>query len=102
MNSRTRKLVPQHREATRIAAESRCLICDAYGCEPAHFPTHRGMAGGKAGWSREEWVPLDRDCHDLIDRRLGVSAAIEERRIMALLMLEERAPKWWRGTDGTT
>jgi len=35
-------------------------------------------------------------CHDLIDRRLGVSDLIETERQLALLKLEKRAPEFWR------
>jgi hypothetical protein len=95
MNSRARKQAPAHREATKLAAESDCLICGVFGCVPAHFPRHRGLGGGHAGWDRTEYVPLCTPCHDLIDRRLGASAAIEERRIVALLRLEGKAAEWW-------
>lgn len=83
-----------HREATKLAAGSDCLLCGHPGCVPAHYPTHRGMGGAKAGWERTEWVPLCTPCHDLIDRRLGVSAAIEGRRTAALQLLEQRVVKW--------
>jgi len=93
--TKRRKVDPLHRAATLLAAESDCLLCERPGCEPAHWPTHRGMGGGKVGWERTAWVPLDHNRHDLIDRRLGVSTAIEERRTVALLRLKEKAAEWW-------
>jgi hypothetical protein len=94
-----RKVDPLHRLATRIAAESDCLLCEHPGCVPAHWPRHRGSGGAKAGWERREWLPLCAPCHDLVDRRLGVSTAIEERRTVALLRLEQLAPVYWAGVE---
>ena len=93
--AKRRKVDPLHRAATLLAAESDCLLCEYPGCVPAHWPTHRGIGGANAGWERTEWLPLCTPCHDLIDRRLGVSVAVEERRIVALLRLEDKAAEWW-------
>ena len=84
-----------HRVATAQARESRCLICKSLGCVPAHYPTHRGMGGGKAGWKPKEWVPLCVEHHDLIDGRLGVSAKVESRRNIVLALLPAVAKKYW-------
>jgi len=99
--TKRRKVDPLHREATKLAAESDCLLCGHPGCVPAHWPRHRGMGGANAGWERTEWVPLCREHHDLVDGRLGVSDAVEVRRGMALLSLERRAAEWWTGQRGT-
>lgn len=88
MNARTRRLRGDHRRATREAAEMSCLICEKPGCVPAHWPTHRGMGGGKAGWRREEWIPLCCAHHDLVDGRLGVSATIEAERRLAIAVIK--------------
>lgn len=93
--AKRRRVDPLHREATKLAAASDCLLCGRTGCAPCHWPKHRGMGGANAGWERTEWVPLCPFHHDLIDRRLGVSAAVEARRIAALRLLEQRAAKWW-------
>jgi hypothetical protein len=90
VNSRRRELDKAHRIATRQAAESPCLVCGLYPSVPAHYPTHRGFGSGKAGWERHEWIPLCRYHHDLIDRRLGVSAGVEQERRIALAIVERR------------
>jgi hypothetical protein len=46
------------------------------------------MGGGKAGWEPDEWIPLCVHHHDLIDKRLGVSARIEAERLAAILVIE--------------
>ena len=108
MNSRTRSQQEAHKEATRITSESHCLVCGAYGCEPAHFAVidgeprsgHRGMGGGKSSWQWGSWIPLCPtwsvgQCHDLIDRRLGVSERVEKRRQEALAALVVSALSFW-------
>jgi hypothetical protein len=63
---------------------------------PAHWdrinnkPRHRGMGGGKAGWDRNEWIPLCADCHDLCDRRAGVSEKVDVARGFALQTIQRR------------
>lgn len=68
-----------HKEASRAAAESACLLCGRTGsCVPAHFPKHTGMGGGKDKWNPELWVPLCGQpgaCHDLVDGRNGIGSA---------------------------
>jgi hypothetical protein len=58
------------------------------------------MGGGKSDWSWGKWIPLCptwsvHRCHDLIDRRVGVSGGIEEKRQKALALLVERVPGFW-------
>lgn len=78
-----------HREASRLAAECRCLACHrAAPSEPCHWPTHRGMGGGKAGWDVTEWVPLCRRCHDILDDRAGVSRQFEKDKTYITLLIE--------------
>ena len=55
--------------------ERDCLVCGDFPSERCHYPTHRGMGGGKAGWADSEWVPLCQDCHDALDGKNGASAA---------------------------
>ena len=78
-----------HAEATRLAAESKCVLCHDTPCEPCHWPTHRGMGGAKAGWERREWVPLCRYHHTLIDKTQGVSKAKEFERSLAIQIIRE-------------
>ena len=58
---------------------------------PAHWPRHRGMGAGHAGWAYTEWVPLCPSCHDLVDGRLGMTDA----RARARERLADLAPRWW-------
>jgi|WetSurMetagenome_2_1015567.scaffolds.fasta_scaffold431227_1 hypothetical protein len=108
MNSRTKAQQADHAEATAFCAKANCLVCGAHGCVPAHIAIvdgevrsgHRGMGGGKSDWQWGSWVPLCatwsvHQCHDLVDRRLGVSERIEEKRQAALAKLVERAPVFW-------
>lgn len=85
-----------HKQATQICAESECLLCDVIGCVPAHYPRHRGMAGGHAGWSIGEWIALCPYHHDLVDGRLGVSDTIEIRRAEAKAELVRLTPAFWQ------
>src|SRR5665647_3890387 len=63
--AKRRKVDPAHRAATLIASASDCLLCERLGCVPAHWPRHRGLGGGHAGWDLREWVPLCGQCHDI-------------------------------------
>ena len=92
MNSHTAAREAAHRRATVDAMFERCLLCHRDGCVPAHWPRHRGMGAGHAGWDPEEWVPLCRECHDLVDGRLGRQAA----RRRARERLAVRAEEWQR------
>ena len=76
--------------------ERDCLVCGDFPSERCHYPTHRGMGGGKAGWEPGEWVPLCRWCHDALDGRHGVSeaACLDSSQIRAAL--EEAAPLYFR------
>jgi hypothetical protein len=73
MNSRTRRLRGSHRKATLEAYETPCIVCQAPHSVPAHWPRHRGLGGGHAGWDRDEWCPLCPTCHDKLDGRNGTS-----------------------------
>jgi hypothetical protein len=95
VNSGAAEREKAHRLATAQAREARCLLCFSHGAVPAHYPKHRGMGGGKAGWGPKEWIPLCVEHHDLIDGRLGVSEKIERRRQLILALLPAVAQKWW-------
>lgn len=70
MNSGKAEQDRQHRAATLLASERRCLSCKAEPPSmPCHFPKHRGMGSGKAGWDPSEWIPLCFVCHEILDRR---------------------------------
>lgn len=77
-----------------MAGESDCLGCCTTPCEPAHFPTHRGMGGAKAGWEPWEWVPLCRKCHDALDRRNGVSERCQLDTHFVVEMIGMRRAAW--------
>jgi hypothetical protein len=80
-----------HREASKLAAQSTCRVCDRPGCVPAHWPRHRGSGGRfENDWDQEHWIPLCPRCHDLVDGRLGVSKAIEHERYIAIRRIERR------------
>ncbi len=96
-----------HKRATRIAAGARCLLCrspkSVGRCVPAHFPRHRGMGAGHAGWGDDEWVPLCgglNECHDLVDGRVGTSLERWEAHEQARRDVMERAPAWWASVKG--
>ena len=93
--TKRRKVDPAHRAATLIAAASDCLLCERLGCVPAHWPRHRGLGGGHAGWDLREWVPLCGQCHDIADARNGVSKARCQDTATARDRLRELAPAWW-------
>ena len=64
----------QHQDMTKLCAMERCISCRNDGpCLPAHWPTHRGMGGAKAGWTTEDIVPLCFECHECLDHRNGAS-----------------------------
>lgn len=74
MNSGTAAREAAHRDATRIASEERCLSCRRHAPSlPAHYPRHRGMGSGHAGWDVSEWVPLCWYCHEVLDARAGTA-----------------------------
>jgi len=98
-NSRKAERDRAHRVATRAARCARCLVCGRDGCIPAHWPKHRGLGGGGAGWEPREWIPLCVHHHDLIDKRLGVSVGIETERLAAIAVIEDKAPRWWRWVE---
>lgn len=105
MNSRRRELDRDHRAATAFAASRPCLACGLPAPSlPAHWPTHRGMGGGKAGWGPDEWVPLCFDCHEALDKRNGVSGAARARSEHVGGVVAARAPLWRRiaNMGGTT
>jgi hypothetical protein len=88
--------VTAHQDATRKAAESKCLVCGTTPCEPAHHPVHRGMGGGKAGWGDHEWVPMCRKHHDELDARNGASEHAAEQTRITRYIVNVRARDWWR------
>jgi hypothetical protein len=90
MNSGTREREKAHRLATAQAKMMDCWSCGVYGCSPCHYPTHRGMGSSKAGWDRSEWVPLCAHCHDVLDRRHGVSPAADYARDLLIRRIESR------------
>jgi len=76
MNSGRKQREVAHRRATALAAGMPCLSCGRPAPSlPAHWPRHRGMGGGNAGWDIGEWVPLCYDCHEVLDHRNGASEA---------------------------
>ena len=82
-----------HQKATLLARESTCLVCGTTPSEPCHI-VHRGLGGAKAGWDIEEWIPLCRVCHNLIDARNGVSAGEQEKTRIARYVVSVRARAW--------
>jgi hypothetical protein len=97
-----------HAQASELAAALPCLLCHSEaGSVPAHFPHHRGMGGRRVGWwNPDKWVPLCRECHDLIDARLGIGgqtgyeAWVEARLKLADLRTRYWLPRWDTGTGG--
>ena len=70
MNSGKAARDKAHKQATQIAWEERCLSCGAPSPSmPCHYPRHRGLGSGHAGWSTREWVPLCYNFHEILDRR---------------------------------
>lgn len=96
MNSGKAERDKAHREATRKASVMHCRVCGIVPCEPCHWPRHRGLGGGHAGWGDEEWVPLCRRHHDVLDRRHGVSAAADFERELVIRHIERGPydPEW--------
>ena len=86
-----------HQQASLLALEHRCLACHKEApSEPCHFPTHRGMGGGKASWFVTEWVPLCRRCHDILDGRAGVSKKFAaEKATIIMLINNALSRKLW-------
>jgi hypothetical protein len=83
-----------HREASKLAAQSTCRVCQRHGCVPAHWPRHRGSGGRfENDWDQEHWIPLCPECHSLVDGRLGVSRGVEYRRQKAIEMIESKQAK---------
>ena len=71
-----------------------CLLCESPDTAYCHHPRHRG-SGGRVSWEYNAGVPLCKECHDLIDGRLGVSDLIEMRRSEAQARLAKLAPEFW-------
>ena len=95
MNSGHRAKQTAHRLATALAAITPCLVCYSPPPSlPAHFPRHRGMGGGHAGWATEEWVPLCFTCHEALDRRNGVSEDAARDTAFVTGIVRLRAPRW--------
>ena len=94
MNSGKEEKDKQHKRATRIASEERCLACSKDPpSEPCHI-IHRGMGGGKAGWDTSEWCPLCRKCHDRFDARNGASAHAQEDTRITRYIVATRFRDW--------
>ena len=95
MNSGTAEKEKAHKLATQLASECKCLACGHPAPSlPAHWPRHRGLGGGHAGWSYLEWVPLCFNCHEILDRRAGVSYAVDLQRSNIILAIAIGLPKW--------
>ena len=94
MNSGKADKDKQHKQATRLASEQRCLAChkDAPS-EPCHI-IHCGMGGGKAGWDPSEWVPLCRKCHDKFDARNGTSLTAAQDTNITRYIITTRFRDW--------
>jgi len=96
VNSKRRQREAAHRRATALAGGSPCLSCGRPAPSlPAHYPRHRGMGGGHAGWDFEEWLPLCFNCHEALDGRNGLSeeASLTSEHVRYVCGL--RAPFWW-------
>lgn len=103
MNSTTPEREKAHRKATALARRWRCLGCrKSPPSIPCHYPQHRGMHAGKAGWSPSEWVPLCPSCHDLLDKRCGTSARVMSLRQFVIDEIEIALKgKLWPPTSDT-
>ncbi len=79
-----------------LSDDGRCCELTALGCRPrtcfAHYPRHRGMGAGHAGWGLLEGVPLGFYGHELLDRRAGTRAAQDD----VIARVRARAPVFWR------
>lgn len=84
----------RHEEATASARRQSCCVCGGIPSEPAHFPRHRGMHAGHAGWEETEWVPMCRLHHDALDKRNGISEGCAyETRVAEMCAAFYRADK---------
>ena len=84
MNSGKAARDSAHRAASQRAWEERCLSCGAPPPSmPCHYPKHRGMGSGGAGWSTREWVPLCYTCHEILDKRNDLNDPYQRERIVA-------------------
>lgn len=77
-----------------LCRDEECLVCGSTPCEPCHWPTHRGMGGGNAGWDVEEIVPLCRKCHDKLDGRNGASKKASEESRVTRYIVSVKAHAW--------
>lgn len=97
MNSGKTEREAAHRRATAEAACWPCLACGRPAPSlPAHYPKHRGMGGGGAGWGPDEWVPLCYLCHEALDARNGVSPVHRQRTEEVRAKVAEGAPFFCR------
>ena len=95
MNSGKRDRDKAHREATALAAESKCLACGTTPSEPCHWPVNRGSGGRfENEWDPSVWVPLCRKHHSELDKRNGVSAYEQEKTRIVRYIVSVRAPEW--------
>lgn len=49
---------------------------------PCHYPRHRGLGSGHAGWSVREWVPLCYKCHEILDKRVALNDPSQRERVV--------------------
>jgi hypothetical protein len=98
VNSRQKAQTPDHKRLTELCKGQKCLVCGTSPCEPCHL-VHRGMGGGKAGWSIEEIVPLCRKHHDELDARNGVSPAQSEQTRITRYIVKAKARDWQRANS---
>ena len=90
-----------HKQATKLAAESHCLVCGTTPSEPCHWPRHRGSGGRfENDWDPSVWVPLCRKHHDEESSRNGVSALATEHTRITRYIVSVRGPEWQRAHAG--
>jgi hypothetical protein len=89
-----------HKQATALAAESKCLVCGTSPCSPCHWPRHRGSGGRFDNeWDVEHWVPLCKKHHDELDARNGVSPAQSEQTRITRYIVKAKARDWQRANS---
>ena len=87
-----------HKEATALAAESKCLACGTTPSEPCHWPVNRGSGGRfENEWDPSVWVPLCRKHHSELDKRNGTSSSASEATRITTYIVSVRVRDWQRG-----
>jgi len=95
VNSGKKQREKDHRAMTALCADEPCLLCGAPApSEPLHWPVHRGMGGGKAGWSVEEIIPGCRSCHQFLDGHNAISEVAQRAHDVVKNRAAHRAPRW--------